>query len=526
MQRILIVMLIALFGRSLASGLDITDRQVKDALVMLDQQLKKRDSYMAARQERIDSLYVSCITGQVCDSVWFDAAMEIADEYTVYCTDSALYYYTIGYNRAVRQQHDSLSVAFKLKRAVYMPLIGFIDEAKADYESIDVESLPKPLKELYYDAGRQMYSYIASFFMAYPNVYSKWSALSVSSQMSLIELLDPDTPKYKLNQGEFYFVNNEFSMARAIFLDLLAGEPDNSNVYARAAHKLAEIARMQGQRNDYIYYLALSAMADIKSATLEMMSLQELGATLFQLEDINRAHSYLSVALASAVKCGALMRTIQSSEAMPIIESAHKAELQEWRYRIYAFIALLALMLVLLLVLLLFLRRKMTRLKLLQRHLRDANNIKELYIGQFMKLCSSYMDKLQQLNKLVNRKIASGKVDDLYKITKSGKFVEEQSKEFYEIFDNAFLHIYPTFVNEVNKLLQDDQKIILQEGELLNTDLRLLAFMRLGIDDGTRIAQILNYSVNTIYAYRNKLKNRAIDRASFESDVMKISSVL
>ncbi len=526
MQRILIVMLIALFGSNFASGLDITDDQVEDALKMLDQQLKKRDIYIAARQGRIDSLHVSCIAGQVCDSIWFDATMKIADEYTVYNTDSALYYYTIGYERAVGLQLDSLSMVFKLKRAAYMPLVGFMNEATADYESIDIETLPLSLKELYYDTGRQMYSYIASFFTAYPNVYSKWSALSVSSQMFLIELLDSDTPKYKLNQGECYFANKEFSMARAIFLDLLAGEPDDSNLYARAAHKLAEIARVQGQRNDYVYYLALSAMADIKSATLEMVSLQELGAMLFQMEDIGRAHSYLSVALASAVKCGALMRTIQSSEVMPIIESAHKAELQEWRYRIYAFIALLALMLMLLLVLLLSLRRKVKRLKLLQRHLRDANNIKELYIGQFMKLCSTYMDKLQQLNKLVNRKIASGKVDDLYKITKSGKFVEEQSKEFYEIFDNAFLHIYPTFVEDVNKLLQDDQKIILQEGELLNTDLRLLAFMRLGIDDGARIAQILNYSVNTIYAYRNKLKNRAVNRTSFESDVMKISSVL
>lgn len=134
------------------------------------------------------------------------------------------------------------------------------------------------------------------------------------------------------------------------------------------------------------------------------------------------------------------------------------------------------------------------------------------------------MDKLNQFSKMVNRKITTGKVDDLYKITKSGKFVEEQSKEFYDVFDNAFLHIYPGFVAGVNALFRDEEQIMLQNEEKLNTDLRILAFMRLGIDDSSRIAQILNYSVNTIYTYRNKLKNKAKVRESFDSDIMKISS--
>ena len=133
------------------------------------------------------------------------------------------------------------------------------------------------------------------------------------------------------------------------------------------------------------------------------------------------------------------------------------------------------------------------------------------------------MDKLNQLCSIANRKISSGQVDELYKLTKSGKFIENQSKEFYDVFDNAFIHIYPGFVDSVNALLQPDKQIVVAPGEILNTDLRILAFMRLGIDDSARIAQILNYSINTIYTYRNKLKNRAINRDTFEADVMHIS---
>ena len=112
----------------------------------------------------------------------------------------------------------------------------------------------------------------------------------------------------------------------------------------------------------------------------------------------------------------------------------------------------------------------------------------------------------------------------MYRMTKSGKFIEEQSREFYDVFDNAFLHIYPNFVAQVNSLLRPDSRIHLAPGEVLNTDLRILAFMRLGIEESSRIAQILNYSLNTIYSYRNRLKSRAIDRENFESNVMKIDS--
>lgn len=507
------------------AGLTITDKQVKETLNRLDRELAQRDIYINSRQSHIDSLRSLCSDTTTDKASQLISIMRLADEYTAFNTDSALYYYNFGHNIASAEGLDSLKTIFKLQHATYLPLVGFISDAINEYESITIDSIPNGLAELYHDAGRQMYSYIASFYHSYPTEYATWSNKSLQSQLLLLSLLDKNTPKYKLNQGEYYFLNHEYAKARATLIDLIASIPEDNNIYARASHKLAEIARARGESNEFIYYLTLSAIADIKSATLEVMSLQELGVLLYELEDIDRAHNYLSIALDNAVKCNAMMRMVQSSAAMPIIESAHKVELEAWQRHIYTFIGGLALLLIVLAILILFLRREMRRMRILQQHLETANHTKEVYISQFMNLCSIYMDKLHQLNKLVNRKISSGNVDDLYKITKSGKFVEEQSKEFYEIFDNAFLHIYPTFVESVNQLLKPDEQIILNDGERLNSDLRLLAFMRLGIKEGARIAQILNYSVNTVYAYRNKLKNRAINGETFEADIMKISSI-
>lgn len=214
----------------------------------------------------------------------------------------------------------------------------------------------------------------------------------------------------------------------------------------------------------------------------------------------------------------------QSAESLPLIEAAHEVERNSWRNRIYIVMGVLALLLVGLATLLICLRREISRMNRLQRRLRDANHVKEVYISQFMDLCSIFMDKLNQFCKIASRKISTGKTDELYRMTKSGKFVEENSREFYQIFDNAFLHIISRLRGQGQRPARPDERIELRDGEQLNTDLRILAFMRLGIDESPKIAQVLNYSVHTIYTYRNKLKNRAVNRDTFESEVMRIGA--
>lgn len=517
---IIILLLTALSGQAIK----ISDKQVNQAFAKLDRELDNRSKYIEKRQARIDSLS-EYLARAVDNDRQLKTTMELANEYTAFNNDSALFYYNRGYKQAIAHQQDSLAIAFKLKLATYMPLAAFITEAVDEFESIDTVTMEEELKELYYDSGRQLYSYISSFYSDYPEHRELWQGKSIAAQKSLLSHLDPASTKFKLNKGEYHFSQQEYSKAKAILTDLLNRLPEEDNQYARASHILADIAKARGEHNEYVYYLTLSATSDVKAATLEVMSLQELGELLFRLDDVDRAHRYLSTALASAVACNASMRMIQSSSALPVIEDAHSVEIDRWRNRIYLVLCGLAFVILILGGVLLFLRREMHKMSLLQRKLERANDVKEVYLSQFLNLCSIYMDKLNQFSETVNRKIAANKVDDLYKITKSGKFVEEQSKQFYEVFDNAFLHIYPTFVESINDLMRPEAKIELKEGELLNTDLRILAFMRLGIKESTRIAQLLNYSVNTIYTYRNKLKNNAIDRENFESAVMKISSI-
>lgn len=519
------VCLLFLFSPGVAyARSEIGTKDVDAILRRLDSELDRRETYINDRHAFIDSLKRVVDSKGISTEDRLESMLELGDSYNALNTDSALMFYNRGHDLAASIGADSIRTRFNLRIATYLPLLAFMHEASRRFDDIDPDAIPQGLREEYYDAARQMYFYIASYYAGYPDIHDAYMKKSQDAQATLLTLLEEGSPKFMLNQGEYFLAHQQYTKAMAILLTLLEQIPEEDNLYARACHFLADISKAKGEHNAYIYYLALSAIADTRGATLEVSSLQELGRVMYLNGDVSHAYDYLSTALTEAVECNAPLRIVQSSNIFPIIESAHKAELKKSDRRIFIVILIMAVLLVGLAVTLYVLNRKKRLMDRMAIKLEEANNTKDVYISQFLSLCSIYMDKLNQFNKMVNRKITTGKVDDLLKLTKQGRYIEEQSKEFYDVFDDAFLHIYPQFVSEVNKLLRPEEQIVLREGEKLNTDLRIIAFMRLGIEESTRIAQMLNYSVYTIYTYRNKLKNRAINRDTFEEMVMKIKS--
>lgn len=161
-------------------------------------------------------------------------------------------------------------------------------------------------------------------------------------------------------------------------------------------------------------------------------------------------------------------------------------------------------------------------MELMARNLKQANIVKEMYISQFLTLCSTYIDRIEDFNSLVVRKLAAGQADELYNMSKTDKMVNEQRKMFYDIFDEAFMKIYPTFIEDVNDLLVDGKHFPANQDGHLTPELRILAFMRLGLEGSSQMAKFLGLSVNTVYSYRNRIKSRAKNRDTFECDVANI----
>ena len=164
-----------------------------------------------------------------------------------------------------------------------------------------------------------------------------------------------------------------------------------------------------------------------------------------------------------------------------------------------------------------------TQLTDLNIQLSESNLIKEEYIAQFFDICSSYIYKLEDFKKTLNNKAKNKQLEELYKILKSNDLVDKEFEELYINFDKIFLNLYPNFISEFNKLLIDEEQVIPKANELLNTELRIFALIRLGITDSVKIASFLRYSLSTIYNYRTKTRNKAaVSRDDFEAMVMKI----
>jgi DNA-binding NarL/FixJ family response regulator len=87
------------------------------------------------------------------------------------------------------------------------------------------------------------------------------------------------------------------------------------------------------------------------------------------------------------------------------------------------------------------------------------------------------------------------------------------------------LKLFPDFVTIFNSFFEEKDRITLKDNQLLNTELRIFALIRMGISDTEKIAKILNYSVNTIYAYKTRVKSKSrIPNEEFEQKIMEIKT--
>ena len=257
--------------------------------------------------------------------------------------------------------------------------------------------------------------------------------------------------------------------------------------------------------------------------------------------------------LEDAVFCNARLRTYEISKMMPIINEAYQKQNETNRSQLIMFLISASILSLFLMTALFLLFKQMKRLSIAKQEISLANSqlsdlntelsffneklnetnnalsetnlVKEIYIGRYMDQCSDYIGKLEGYRRKLNVMATTGKMNDLVSAVKSKDFIENELATFYTNFDQTFLQLFPNFITEFSALLIDDEAVQLKEGELLNTELRIFALIRLGIKDSAKIAVFLRYSVSTIYNYRSQLKNKAAGpREEFEARVMQIGT--
>lgn len=524
--------------------------------LQLDDDIANSQKYVDAHKAGIMS-HKKQLKEAVTDLQRYNIGLKLFGDYKSFINDSAV---------AVLLQCRQLAVKMHRKdlEGVCLSLIAFQCSTVGMYE----ESL-NMLKEV--DRKSLTQQQLPDYFTAYNHVYGELSyytnipSLSVSYRKkynvymdSLENVLDKTSYRYQFFMTRKYYEEKKFSDALASNNKWIKMVGDSSREFAVAAYYRYLIYNIQGNTDMSKYWLARSAINDLRHAVMDQGSLWSLANILDNDGDLDRAYQYVSFSWSCAMTFGTRVRSYQISPILTVIEKNYQAKIRKTNRQLLIFVVVISLMALSLLFLLMYVNKQRGRLaaarndlkainkkletlneelktanveldesnrKLLNSNTRlnESNRVKEEYIGRFLSLCSQYVDKLDGYRKMVNKKMKNKELDDLFQITRSTEFKEKEIEELYANFDSVFIHLFPNFVDDFNAMLKPEVQSRPKNATTLTTDIRIFALIRLGIDDSSKIAEFLHYSVNTIYNYRARIKNGAyIDRDDFEKRVKEL----
>ncbi len=363
----------------------------------------------------------------------------------------------------------------------------------------------------------------ADLAFAIAELYAPYQCDSAMRYYTLAEVISPVPVPDHIKTGLEYCRQRMYGGESIYTLNYrgIIPPPENTHEYAFYAYELSEKARANRQNDLRKEWLIRSALADVRCGITDNASSWMLAEMIYDdgNGDLDRAYRYVQYSMENAAIFNGRLRFMQINKVSKIIGQAHEQQQQQAAQRLHISMGLILLVLVCTIILAIIVIRQNRRLHSLNKRmyhinntLHESNNIKERYISLYLE---AYADNLRRMSKMAPK--VSGQTPT--------QFLEAEMPAFYQQFDTSFLSIYPDFVEEFNALLQPEERIVPGKDGALNTELRIFALIRLGINSSTRIATLLCYSANTIYNYRARIKNHAIgDRDGFEECVKRIGT--
>ncbi|MDP4202370.1 MAG: DUF6377 domain-containing protein [Bacteroidota bacterium] len=532
-------------------AISITAKNNTDSLLkVLDNTIDQYQIYIQKKENKLNHLK-GLLSYSPSNDQLYTICGQLYDEYKAYKSDSALTYARKKLQIAERLANSRNVADARLNLASIMGTVGMYKEGIDLLKSVDINRSPD-LKAYYFHIYRTIYGNMADYAVSYQEK-AYYEKLTASFRDSLLVTNPPKSSTHIMVQTDQLIVNKRYDDALKILLKYYPTIQEGSHDRAIIAYSISEAYHGKGDRNNEKKWLIVSSIYDLQSANKEYISLRKLSIMLYEDGDIDRAYKYIRRSLDDALFCNARLRTIEITQMLPIIDRAYQMENKARQRQLTIFLISISILALFLILTIGLLYRQMKKLAIARKELSaaneqlislnaelsnineqlkhtnftlsEANLIKEEYIGRYMDQCSVYIDKLDSYRRLLNKTAAAGKIDEVLRTIKSKQFIEDELSEFYTNFDTTFLQLFPGFVEEFNELLVENGRIVLKQGEALNTELRIFALIRLGITDSVKISHFLRYSLSTIYNYRTKLRNKAsVPRDDFETQVMKIGT--
>lgn len=509
----------------------------------IDSLIEHRSELLAEKEIRLKALKDGLQEGLDEDQL-FKLNERIYDEYMAYNFDSAYYYINKNVERQRALGHADRFAASAVRMAHILAVSGIFNNARLLLNEVRVEDISTANKIDYYEQQSELNlfrSEMANFTPLFPAYVDSMQHY----RQKILEIAPHDSYNYIFNLATYTCEQGEVDKAIKMLEDYLPKLRQGDRHYSIVTSTLAFFYTHKDQPETREKYLLLSAISDLRASILENNSLRELSIILLERQEYKKAYNYLQQASEDAKLYGSRLRSLQAARLAPLITQAYDTERVRTQNRTYILLAILSVITLLLIGTIAFilsmmrkrraaiekintlnqeLERRNAAIEAANNEMKESNRIKDEYIGRFLELSSNYIQRGEDRAKLLNRLARDKKMAELYTELKSSASLNESIRLFYQNFDTAFLNIYPNFIKEVNSLMANGNQFEVDGGQKLTTELRILALIRLGINDNQKIADILRSSITTIYTYRSKIKARALSKDTFEDEIRIIAT--
>lgn len=507
-----------------------------DLFEQLDAEVHHSEIYRRQRQARIDSLRANLRDSiSLDDSRRFHLLEELVDACCSYDYDLSIHYATAMTTLAERMQDQERINTAALANAQILISGGLFMSALETLDGLDERKLtPSQLSDYYSFYASSYYGF--SSFIGHSEHARNYLKQGNVYQAKLVTILPEGSVAHTVAQAHLLIHRyQDYERAGTLLRPLCEHADINDREFAKYATTMAMLYGRFGEVENQKRMLAEAAICDIRNAVRENTAIMNLSQILYAEGNYERAYLYARQAFADASSYNARHRKIQLSDFMHMIETERLLHEETVRQRLRTSVivtTVLALLAVGLSIVVLIQLRKANRRKVLIEQtnirlntlnveLREANQIKDTYLIDFLVICMDYIDKINALISSARKKMKNQAWEELSALL-DPMIPHKERQLLAKTFDSIFLSLFPTFVEDVNRLLVDEGKIRVRGKDTLNNELRIYALMRLGIRDSIHIAKFLDCTVNTIYTYRTNIKSRAYDRENFENNIMKI----
>ena len=509
----------------------------------IDSLIEHRSELLAEKEIRLKALKDGLQEGLDEDQL-FKLNERIYDEYMAYNFDAADCYINKNVERQRALGHADRFAASAVRMAHILAVSGIFNNARLLLNEVRVEDISTANKIDYYEQQSELNlfrSEMANFTPLFPAYIDSMQHY----RQKILEIAPHDSYNYIFNLATYTCEQGEVDKAIKMLEDYLPKLRQGDRHYSIVTSTLAFFYTHKDQPETREKYLLLSAISDLRASILENNSLRELSIILLERQEYKKAYNYLQQASEDAKLYGSRLRSLQAARLAPLITQAYDTERVRTQNRTYILLAILSVITLLLIGTIAFilsmmrkrraaiekintlnqeLERRNAAIEAANNEMKESNRIKDEYIGRFLELSSNYIQRGEDRAKLLNRLARDKKMAELYAELKSSASLNESIRLFYQNFDTAFLNIYPNFIKEVNSLMANGNQFEVDGGQKLTTELRILALIRLGINDNQKIADILRSSITTIYTYRSKIKSRALSKDTFEDEIRIIAT--